>query len=119
MAYSEKFQRLGEAARARVDGVDVADIDALVAAGAVVLDIRDAEEFAQGTMPGAVNLSRGKLEMNIEGLVPDLQATILCFCNANHRGSLSASTLKDLGYNNAKVVVGGLNAWKAHQGIEG
>ena len=113
MAYSEKFQQLGDAARARIDGVAVDDVATLASAGAVLLDIRDREEFDAGTMPGALHLSRGKLEMNIESLVPDLTATILCFCNANHRGSLSAATLRDLGYDNARVIVGGLNAWKA------
>jgi len=111
MAYSQKFQALGEAARVRVEGVAVDDLPTLVAQGAVLLDI-DKEEHDAGTMPGAVHLSRGKLEMNIETVVPDATKTILCFCNANHRGSLSAAALKDMGYD-ARVIVGGLNAWKA------
>ncbi len=63
-------------------------------------------------MHGALRLSRGKLEMNIHSVVADASRTILCFCNANHRGSLSAATLKDMGYD-ARVVIGGLSAWKA------
>ena len=113
MAYSEKFQRLGDAARSRIEGVAVDDVATLASGGAVLLDIRDREEFDAGTMAGALHLSRGKLEMNIEGLVPDLDATILCYCNANHRGSLSADALRSMGYRNARVIVGGLNAWKA------
>lgn len=113
MAYSQKFQALGEAARARVEGVNVAELPALIAQGAVLLDIRDKEEFDAGSMPGARHLSRGKLEMNIEELVPDVSQTVLCFCNANHRGSLSAATLRAMGYDNARVIIGGLNAWKA------
>ena len=112
MAYSAKFQTLGEAARARVEGVVVDDLPALIARGAVLLDIRDKEEFEAGTMPGAVHLSRGTLEMHIESVVADATKPILCFCNANHRGSLSAASLKDMGYD-ARVIVGGLNAWKA------
>jgi phage shock protein E len=112
MASSQKFQALGDAARARVDGVAVDDLPTLVAQGAVLLDIRDKEEHDAGTMPGALHLSRGTLEMNIESVVPDATKTILCFCNANHRGSLSAAALKDMGYD-ARVIVGGLNAWKA------
>ena len=113
MAYSEKFQALGDAARARVEGVDPANVDAMVASGAVVLDIRDKEEFEVDRIPGAVHLSRGKLEMNIEELVPDTETLVLCYCNANHRGSLSADTLVRMGYRHAKVIAGGLKAYKA------
>lgn len=38
---------------------------------------------------------------------------ILCYCNANHRGSLSADALVQMGYTKARVIVGGFNAWKA------
>lgn len=113
MAYTQKFQQLGEAARARIDGVTVDELERLAASGAVILDIRDKEEFDAGTLPGAVHVSRGKLEMEVERVVPDLETTIVCFCNANHRGSLSADTLRQMGYRHAHVLVGGLNAYKA------
>lgn len=112
MAYTEKFQKLAEAARSRIEAVAAADVDALAKNGAVVLDIRDKEEFDADRIPGAVHLSRGKLEMNIEGVVPDLDAVILCYCNVNHRGSLSADALVQMGYTNARVIAGGFNAWK-------
>ena len=88
------------------------DVAALLARGAVALDIRDPDEHAQGHIPGSVNLSRGKLEMNVEGMVPDMDTTILCYCNANNRGALSAASLRDMGYRNARFIAGGLNAWR-------
>ena len=112
MAYSEKFQAMASAAQARVAAVDPAEIEALRASGAVVLDIRDPDEHAAGHIPGSVNLSRGKLEMNVESLLPDMDSTILCYCNANNRGALSAAALQDMGYRNARYVAGGLNAWR-------
>jgi phage shock protein E len=63
-------------------------------------------------------LSRGKLEMNIEALVPELEATILCYCNANNRGALSADTLRGMGYRNARFIVGGLKAYQALHHVE-
>ena len=112
MAYSDKFQSMAAAAQSRVDGVDPADLSALVAAGAVLLDIRDPDEHAAGHIPGSQHLSRGKLEMNVEGVLPDLDTTILCYCNANNRGALSAAALRDMGYHNAKYIAGGLGAWR-------
>lgn len=118
MDYTNKFQALADAARARVEAVSADQVAALMAAGAVAMDIRDPDEHANGHIPGSVNLSRGKLEMNVEGLVSDLETTILCYCNANNRGALSAASLRDLGYTNAKFIAGGLNAWKALQNVK-
>jgi len=112
MAYTEKFQALADAAQAKVGSVEAADVNALIAEGAIALDIRDKEEHDAGHIPGSVNISRGKLEMNVEGALPDLDATILCYCNAFNRGALSAATLQGMGYLNAKYIAGGLNAYK-------
>ncbi len=115
MQYTSKFQAMADAAQARVDTVAADQVAELMNRGAIALDIRDPDEHANGHIPGSINLSRGKLEMNVEGLVPDLDATILCYCNANNRGALSAASLRDLGYKNAKFIAGGLNAWHALQ----
>jgi len=112
MAYTSKFQRLADDARAAVDELLPQEVAGLVAQGAVLMDIRDPDEHAQGHIPGSVHLSRGKLEMNVEGILPDLDTTILCYCNAFNRGALSAASLRDMGYHNAKFIAGGLNAWR-------
>ena len=112
MAYTEKFQKLADAAQARVDGVSPEEVDALLAKGAIALDIRDKDEHDAGHINGSLNISRGKLEMNVEGEIPDFDATILCYCNAFNRGALSAATLKDMGYGNAKYIAGGLLGYR-------
>jgi rhodanese-related sulfurtransferase len=113
MAYTEKFQVLADAAISSVEGVPVIDVDALMAAGAIVLDIRDKEEHDLDHIAGSLHCSRGKLEMNVEGLIPNLEQVILCYCNANNRGALSANTLKQMGYQNAKFIAGGLKDYRA------
>jgi phage shock protein E len=113
MAYTEKFQQLADAARSRVVEVPAEEVDALMEKGAIALDIRDKEEHDAGHIPGSVHVSRGKLEMNIEGVIPDLDATVLCYCNAYNRGALSADTLRVMGYRNARFIAGGLKAYRA------
>jgi phage shock protein E len=113
MAYTEKFQKLADAARSRVEEVSPEQVDALLAAGAIALDIRDKEEHDADHIAGSLHVSRGKLEMNIEGVIPDLDATILCYCNAYNRGALSADTLRSMGYKNVKFIAGGLKAYRA------
>ena len=112
MAYTQKFQALADAAQNRVASVQPEEVDALLRSGAVTLDIRDKEEHDAGHIPGSVHISRGKLEMNVEAALPDLDQTVLCYCNAFNRGALSAATLLDMGYKNAKFIAGGLNAYR-------
>ena len=113
MAYTEKFQRLAADAQSRVSSVEAAEVDALVDAGAIALDIRDPDEHAADHIDHSMNISRGKLEMVVETKIPDLDATILCYCNAVNRGALSAATLQAMGYTNARYINGGLNAYNA------
>ena len=113
MAYTEKFQTMSDNAIARVNALEPSQVDKLVADGAILLDIRDKEEHDKSNIEGSINLSRGKLEMNIEGIIPDLNSLIICYCNANNRGALSAPTLKDMGYDNAMFISGGRIAYLA------
>jgi phage shock protein E len=112
MAYTEKFQNLADVACAHVQGVAPDTVDALLADGAVALDIRDPDEHAAGHIDGSINISRGKLEMLVEGEIPDLDTVVLCYCNAVNRGALSAAALKDMGYRNAAYIDGGLNRYR-------
>ena len=112
MKYTSKFQDLADAARSRIDEVKPEEVDALLASGAIALDIRDKEEHDVDHIRGSLNISRGKLEMIIESKIPDLNATVLCYCNAFNRGSLSADTLRSMGYKNAKLIAGGLLAYR-------
>lgn len=112
MAYTEKFQMLADTARSQVRGVTPDDVDALLADGAVALDIRDPDEHATDHIDGSINISRGKLEMLVENKVPDLDTVVLCYCNAVNRGALSAASLKAMGYRNAVYIDGGLNGYR-------
>jgi len=113
MAYTQKFQHLADVAMSQVAGVEPAQVNALVAQGAVALDIRDKEEHDTDHITGSMHISRGKLEMNIEGLIPDLSTMVLCYCNAYNRGAMSANTLRQMGYSKAHYIAGGLKAYRA------
>ena len=112
MQYSEKFLTMANTARKKAGSVDVQQVDALIQAGAICVDIRDPDEHQQDHIKDSINISRGKLEMIVEGKIPDLNQTILCYCNANNRGALSAASLKEMGYVNAKYIQGGLLGYR-------
>ncbi|HEY4238179.1 MAG TPA: molybdopterin-synthase adenylyltransferase MoeB [Kofleriaceae bacterium] len=84
---------------------DVAPTDVLV-------DIREPDEHAQGTIPGAAHIPRGYLELRIEAAVPDRAAPVVLYCAGGTRSALGARSLAELGYTNVRSLAGGFNGWK-------
>lgn len=111
MEHSEEFLRLAAEAKHRITEIAPAEVRALAHAGAVVLDVRDREEFEDGHIEGASNLSRGTLEMRIHEVVPDKNTPIVCYCGGGNRGALAADTLQKMGYTRTVSIAGGLRAY--------
>ncbi len=72
----------------------------------LLLDVREPEEHARGSVPGAVLLPRGVLEMRIGQICDDPDRPILVHCAAGGRAALAARTLKEMGYRNVRCVDG-------------
>ncbi len=107
-------------ARARLDRVEPRDLEAEVAAGALVVDIRPVEQRDRdGELPGALVVDRNVLEWRLDPTSPhrlpeatgaDLRVIIVC--HGGYSSSLAAATLRELGLNRATDLVGGFEAWK-------
>jgi rhodanese-related sulfurtransferase len=81
----------------------------------VVLDVREAEEFAAGHLPRAIHASRGLLEFKLSGS-PDLSSRALSFvlyCKTSGRAALAAKVMHDMGYRDVTSIAGGFDAWVA------
>lgn len=78
---------------------------------AIYLDVRDPAEFSAGHLPGAINISRGTLEFNVFGKIPDQGATIYVYCKTAGRSTLATKTLNDLGYKNAVLMDAQFEDW--------
>jgi rhodanese-related sulfurtransferase len=103
------------AAKARVQEISVADADAAILAADVLVDVREADEFAAGHLVGAVHISRGMLEFKFSAN-PALQSrdlSILLYCKTSGRAALAAAALHEMGYLNVRSVAGGFDAWVA------
>jgi rhodanese-related sulfurtransferase len=100
-------------AKAAVTKVPAADVKAAIdkKEKAVYLDVRDPNEYAAGHLPGAINVSRGTLEMNIWKAVPDQTAKIYVYCKTAGRSALATKTLNDLGYKNAVLMDAQFEDW--------
>jgi molybdopterin/thiamine biosynthesis adenylyltransferase/rhodanese-related sulfurtransferase len=79
---------------------------------AVWLDVREADEYEQGAIPGALHLPRGHLEFQVEGRIPDKSVPVVVYCAAGVRSAFAAKTMTDLGYTDVVSLVGGFNRWK-------
>jgi len=99
--------------RATVAAVGPAEAAALVADGAVLVDVREREEMAAGTAPGAVALPRGFLELQAENALPDKAKTLVVFCQTGYRSLFAADALTRLGYRDVRHLDGGFRAWSA------
>jgi rhodanese-related sulfurtransferase len=78
----------------------------------VLLDCRDPNEVALGKIPGAIHISRGRLEQNIEAAVPR-NANLVVYCANGNRSALAAVTLRDMGYEQVSSMSVGFNGWTA------
>jgi sulfur-carrier protein adenylyltransferase/sulfurtransferase len=92
---------------------EVTPAEARARAGqAVVIDVREADEWAQGHVPGAVFVPRGFLELRIEDKVPDHGQEVILYCAGGTRSALAARALQDLGYEHVSSMAGGFGKWK-------
>jgi len=81
--------------------------------GAALVDVREADEIAQGSPSGALHLGRGFLELKIEEAVPDYARSIVLMCNGGMRSLFAAENLKRMGYSHLHSMIGGFSRWKA------
>jgi molybdopterin/thiamine biosynthesis adenylyltransferase/rhodanese-related sulfurtransferase len=80
--------------------------------GALFIDVREANEYEQGTVPGALHIPRGTLEYSIEGAVPDRSRPLVVYCAGGIRSALAARSLIEIGYEDVVSMAGGFNKWK-------
>ena len=103
------------AAKGHVQEVDLAQAQAAIAAAQVLVDVREADEFAAGHIPGALHISRGMLEFKFAAN-PNLQdrnLRIVVYCKTSGRAALSAVALQAMGYTQVQSIAGGFDAWTA------
>jgi molybdopterin/thiamine biosynthesis adenylyltransferase/rhodanese-related sulfurtransferase len=107
----ERDRRLAEL-RAEIPEITPEEARARVEAGAVLLDVREPDEVAQGSPPGAERIVRGFLELRVEEAVPDKLTPLVVMCAGGVRSLFAAEGLRQLGYQHVCSMTGGFNRWK-------
>ena len=97
--------------RAAIPEVTPAEARERQAQGAFLIDVREPDEVAQGSPPGAQRIVRGFLELRVEDAVPDKEAPVCVMCAGGVRSLFAAEGLRQLGYARVSSVAGGFNRW--------
>ena len=106
------FRELLSAAKSQITEVDTETAEALRNDGVLILDVREADEFEQGSIPGSLFLPRGHLESQIEMKLPDKASKVIVMCAGGVRSAFAARTLGELGYTDVVSMAGGFGKWK-------
>ena len=106
-----KDQRLADL-KVAIQEITPKEASVLQGQGAVLIDVREPDEVAQGSPLGAHRIVRGFLELRVEDAVPDPKQTVLVMCAGGVRSLFAAEGLKLLGYKDVRSVAGGFNRWK-------
>jgi rhodanese-related sulfurtransferase len=116
MEHSPKFLKLVDDAKTGIREIAVEDVQRDRADGAdfILVDTREESEWDAGHVKGAVHLSKGIIERDIEKAIPETEKKIVLYCGGGYRSALAAETLQKMGYRNVFSLAGG---WRACQAV--
>ena len=114
MQHSERFLRFVEEAKGVIKETSVSDVQQDLDRGGyfLLIDTREESEWAAGHAKGAIHLSKGIIERDIETAVPDTSRKIVLYCGGGYRSALAADALQKMGYSNVYSLAGGWRAWR-------
>jgi rhodanese-related sulfurtransferase len=108
-----EFKQLVNEAKSEIQEIGPEELHRLRAAGQelVLIDVREKDDAARGMIPGAVHISRGMLEHDIDRVTTDKDKQIVLYCGGGSRSALAAWMLKKMGFKNVISLAGGYRAW--------
>jgi len=114
MKHSEGFLQIVNDAKTRISEIHVEEVRANGEASVdlVLIDTREDREWKVARAAGAVHLSKGIIERDIESAVPDKGRKLVLYCGGGFRSALAADALQRMGYTNVFSLAGGWRAWR-------
>jgi len=119
MAHNTGFLAIVNDAKSRIKETDVEGYKRMLARGErpALIDTREESEYKAGHIKGAVHLSKGVIERDIETRYPDKSTPMVLYCGGGFRSALAADNLQKMGYQNVMSLDGGWRALK-ESGLE-
>lgn len=106
------FLAIVDDAKARVRQIDIDRYKSIRESGQphLLVDTREESEWAAGHVAGAIHLSKGVIERDIETKVPDKDTMLVLYCGGGFRSALAGDNIQKMGYTNVINLDGG---WRA------
>ena len=105
------FLKIVNDAKSRVKQVNIDDYQKMPRDGHILVDVREDNEWSAGHAAGAVHLSKGIIERDVETEIPDKSKTLVLYCGGGFRSALAGDALQQMGYQNVISLDGGWRAW--------
>ena len=109
------FQALVKEAKTRIWEIRVDQLAALreTSSSAILVDVREDNEWNRNRIPGAIHVGRGVLEVSIESRIPQKSTPVVVYCQGGGRSAVAADVLGKMGYTNVWSMAGGIGAYQA------
>jgi len=124
---AKTLKDLVAAARAQIEEITVEQFQQIKKSGAefLLVDVREAAEYATGHIAGAVSVPRGILELSADREFPKRHEKlssahtqrVIVYCASGGRGALAAAVLQQMGFERVQSLTGGVGGWK-ESGLE-
>ena len=113
MDHTVRFEKICDEARSRIRETTIDEIKERIASGEELhlIDVREESEWEEGHLPGAVHLSKGIIERDIEEHFPDYRTEIVLYCGGGYRSALATDNVQKMGYANVISMDGGYRGW--------
>jgi rhodanese-related sulfurtransferase len=113
--HSPGFLALVQDAKKRIHEIDIEEYKRLRKAGEAgqLVDVREEHEWRAAHAAGAIHLSKGIIERDIETAIPDKNARLVLYCGGGYRSALATDNLQKMGYINILSLDGGWRAIEA------
>lgn len=109
-----RFLKIVDDAKSRVRETTVDEVKSRLDRGDkfTLVDVREESEWQKDHLPGAVHMSKGVIERDVEQKVPDLNTEMILYCGGGFRSALAADNLQKMGYKNVISMDGGIRGWR-------
>ena len=113
MKHAPGFLNIVNDAKARVSVTNVEEVKQRMDKGdkVTLIDVREDGEWAKGHIPGALHLSKGTIERDIEAAIPDKETEVILYCGGGFRSALAGDNIQKMGYKKVLSMDGGWRGW--------
>ncbi|MGI8669046.1 MAG: rhodanese-like domain-containing protein [Aridibacter sp.] len=112
MEHSKEFEKLVEEIMPNVKEISVDETLEQIKDDAVLIDVREDNEWQKGHAADAVHIGKGVIERDIVHKFPDKSQEIILYCGGGYRSALAADNLQKMGYKNVLSMKGGWSAYE-------